>query len=85
MSKEILRGYEIINGLGVSVMKFRPTILGAKQCATSVGELSRRNPQMGYEMRAIVSVPREPTKPTTEEKLAEARVANGEYDVVEGQ
>jgi hypothetical protein len=85
MSNEILRGFEIVNGLGVSVMKFKPTYWGAKQCAASVKWLRDRHPNKGYEMRALVSIPRpEPDESkTTEEQLAEARVANGEYDIIE--
>lgn len=59
---EVLRGFEIVKrglfGELVSVMKFKPTIWGAKQCAASAKWLADRHPNTEYEMRAIVSVPR---------------------------
>lgn len=62
MSNEIIRGYEVVNQLGVSVMRFKPTIWGAKCCAATVKWLADRHPKNGYAMRAVVSIGREEPK-----------------------
>lgn len=56
---EILRGFEIIDSMGRLYGKFRPTELAARQCAADLKWLQDRQPHRGWEMRAIVSVPRE--------------------------
>ncbi len=78
------------------VYKALATELAAKQMAADVKWLQMRSPHLNYQMRALVSVP-QPTEDrgaanaaqlelplkTQQEMLAEARVAAGEYDVVE--
>lgn len=63
MADEILRGFEIVKrGLGgelVTVYKFKATEWGARQCAADTKWFQERHPGAGYDMRALVSVPRE--------------------------
>lgn len=101
MADEILRGFEIVRtrcGQVITVIKYKPTELAAKQAAADVKWFQMQHPEAGYELRAIVSVPREPggggatADPAqlelpldTEVAVAEARVEAGEYDVVESR
>lgn len=59
---EVLRGFEIVKRFGPVMvecgMRYRPTILGAKQAAADCKWLKWRHPEQGYELRALVSVPR---------------------------
>ncbi len=62
---EYLRGFEIVrDGLfGREVVyKFKPTELAVKQAAADVKWFQQRSPHLNYELRAIVSVPREPVE-----------------------
>ncbi len=99
MSDEILRGIELVKrdpylGQPIVVAKYRATELAAKQAAADCKWLQWRWPDAGYELRALVSVPRKDEQApvveggganaerTTDEILADARVAAGGYDVV---
>lgn len=81
----ILRGIELSKrgmfGESKMVCTYKPTTLGARQAASDFKWLSERHPNAGYELRALVSVPRkteEATPLTLEADSTEPVAANGE-------
>lgn len=82
-----LRITKLERGERVECWKYRPTRLAARQAAADAKWLQSRNPAAQYELEAVEygdgPLVLDADEPSTEEKLAEARVANGEYDVVE--
>lgn len=85
----VLRGIELTkrgwDGQPEMVCTYKPTILGAKQAASAFKSLSEKHPNAGYELRALVSVPREAHRVSQSDastpEEAEARIfgdANGE-------
>ena len=77
--KEILRGIELAKaglfGESEMVATFRPTDMGARQAASAFKFLSERNPNAGYELRALVSLARD-DEPVVMD--ADSEVPNGE-------
>lgn len=76
-----LRVTRLVNGERVECWKYRTTELAARQAIADVKWLNTRNPAADYQLE----IGELEDEPTTEEKLVDARVAAGEYDIVESR